>query len=83
MPPFASHHELWQAFTAGELWTVPSERWSPLVSRGVITGEQARKFGSQGVIGSHLEMIRRRDGFKGFDQSGVSSIIRDTDARRS
>ncbi|MCI0565597.1 hypothetical protein L0Y46_00205, partial [bacterium] len=33
------------------------------------------------AIGSHLELIERRDGFKGFNSKGVSDIIRRTDPR--
>ena len=40
-----------------------------------------RKFRTQGAPGSHLEILQRWDGFKGFNKTGVSNIIRATDAR--
>jgi hypothetical protein len=35
-----------------------------------------------GALGSHLENLERNDGFKGFNQKGVSDIIARTDPRR-
>ena len=34
------------------------------------------------ALGSHLENLERNDGFKGFNQQGVSDIIARTDPRR-
>ena len=31
-----------------------------------------------GAIGSHLELIQRSEGFRGFNQSSVSAIIKAT-----
>ena len=33
-------------------------------------------------LGSHLEILERNDGFKGFNQTGVSEIILKTDPRK-
>ena len=41
-----------------------------------------RQFREQGTIGSHLENLERNDGFKGFNQTGVSEIIAATDPRK-
>ena len=35
----------------------------------------------RGAVGSHLENLERHDGYKGFNQHGVSDIIKRTDAR--
>jgi hypothetical protein len=34
-------------------------------------------------LGSHLEILERNDGYKGFNQTGVSDIIARTDPRKS
>jgi hypothetical protein len=36
---------------------------------------------AQGAIGSHLENLQRKGGFKGFNQKSVSVIIQATDPR--
>jgi hypothetical protein len=36
-----------------------------------------------GAIGSHLENLERNDGYKGFNQTGVSDIIARTDPRKA
>jgi len=36
---------------------------------------------SEGALGSHLENLQRRGGFKGFNQKSVSAIIQATDPR--
>jgi hypothetical protein len=35
----------------------------------------------EGAVGSHLENLQRRGGFKGFNQKSVSVIIEATDPR--
>ena len=81
MKPFSDFHFLRQAFTQGEQWKVRSDRIDQLLSLGSINQEQYQKFSSQGAIGSHLEDIERREGFKGFNQRSVSAIIQATDPR--
>ncbi|MGC4044904.1 MAG: hypothetical protein QM758_14010 [Armatimonas sp.] len=83
MAPFTDLPYLWQAFTRGEPWPVPAERLEPLVTAGHITAEQSEKFATEGALGSHLEILQRWEGFKGFNKTAVSSIIRDTDARKN
>jgi hypothetical protein len=34
-----------------------------------------------GALGSHLETLERNDAYKGFNQTGISQIIRQTDPR--
>jgi hypothetical protein len=82
MKPFTDFTYLRQAFTEGERWGVPGERIDLLLSKGLITPAQAETFRAEGAIGSHLENLERNDGFKGFDQDGVSEIIAATDPRR-
>jgi len=82
MKPFTDFAYLRQAFTEGEKWRVPDLRIDRLISQGLITPLQAEKFRSEGAIGSHLENLERNDGFKGFNQNGVSEIIAATDPRR-
>jgi hypothetical protein len=82
MAPFTTLPMLWQAFTLAELWQVPQERLDPLVATGAITPAQAEKFATTGATGSHLEILQRWEGFKGFNKTGISGIIHDTDARR-
>jgi hypothetical protein len=82
MKPFTDFAYLRQAFTEGETWPVADQRVDRLLTQGLITPEQAEKFRAEGAIGSHLENLERNDGFKGFNQDGVSEIIAATDPRR-
>lgn len=82
MKPFTDFAYLRQAFTEGERWTVAEKRIARLLDRKLITPEQAETFRRDGAIGSHLENLERNDGFKGFNQHGVSEIIAATDPRK-
>jgi hypothetical protein len=82
MKPFTDFPHLRQAFTEGERWKVRPERIERLLTKGLITADQARQFRENGALGSHLENLERNDGFKGFNQTGVSEIIAATDPRR-
>ena len=82
MKPFSDFPFLKQAFTEGERWPVRPERVDRLVRAGLITAEQADKFIKEGAIGSHLENLQRKGGFKGFNQKSVSVIIEATDPRK-
>lgn len=82
MAPFTDLPFLKQAFTKAELWPVAPERIAALQEQGLITPEQAEGFRTGGAAGSHLEILQRWDGFKGFNKTGVSAIIKETDARR-
>lgn len=81
MEPFSSFPFLRQAFTKGEHWQVPPRRIENLLDAGLITKEQADKFLAQGAVGSHMENLQRREGYKGFNQRNVSFIIEKTDPR--
>ena len=81
MKPFSDFPFLKQAFTEGERWPVRRERAERLLHAGMITEAQFREFTTQGAIGSHLENLQRKGGFKGFNQKSVSAIIEATDPR--
>ena len=81
MEPFSNFSYLKQAFTEGERWQVSNERVLKLKDENKISLQQAEKFLTKGVIGSHLENLQRREGFKGFNQHNVSKIIKRTDPR--
>jgi hypothetical protein len=81
MKPFTDFSYLRQAFTEGEVWPVDESRIARLLSSGQITSAQAERFRTQGALGSHLENLERNEGFKGFNQKGVSDIIARTDPR--
>ncbi len=81
MRPFSDFAFLKQAFTEGERWPVRPERVATLLLTGLITPEQADGFIRNGALGSHLENLQRKGGFKGFNQKAVSAIIAATDPR--
>jgi hypothetical protein len=81
MKPFSDFAFLKQAFTEGERWPVDPERVKSLLAKNLITEEQATVFIRSGAIGSHLENLQRKGGFKGFNQKSVSVIIEATDPR--
>lgn len=83
MKPFTDFEFLRQAFTQGEMWPVAPERLEAALAEGYITAEQAEKFRREGALGSHLEILQRDEGYKGFNQTGVSEIIQRTDPRRA
>ena len=81
MPPFTNFDYLRQSFTEGERWEVSPARIERLLDTGAIDADQAQRFRIDGAIGSHLEVLERNDGFKGFNQTGISDIILKTDPR--
>ncbi len=82
MRPFSDFPFLKQAFTEGERWRVARERLDRIKAAGLITDDQLQKFANEGAIGSHLENLQRKGGFKGFNQKSVSVIIEATDPRK-
>ncbi|MBI3875813.1 MAG: hypothetical protein HY300_07620 [Verrucomicrobia bacterium] len=82
MKPFSDFEFLRQAFTEGERWPVCQARAQRLLDAGSITKEQFDEFVTNGAIGSHLENLQRRGGFKGFNQQSVSVIIAAVDPRK-
>jgi hypothetical protein len=82
MKPFSDFPFLKQAFTEGERWKVDPRRVAALVAKGLITTAQGEGFVKDGAIGSHLENLERKGGFKGFNQQAVSAIIAATDPRK-
>lgn len=83
MPPFSSFPHLKQAFTVGEKWRVDLMRAKVLLDQKKITLPEYEKFIAHGAIGSHLENLQRREGYKGFNKDNVSVIIKGTDPRLS
>ncbi|RBP45035.1 hypothetical protein DES53_10330 [Roseimicrobium gellanilyticum] len=81
MKPFSDLPFLKQAFTEGERWKVRPERAQKLLNEGLITQQQYDTFVRDGAIGSHLENLQRKGGFKGFNQKSVSAIIAAVDPR--
>ena len=82
MKPFSAFPFLRQAFTAGERWAVDRRRLDRALELGLIDAAQHAKFLEEGAIGSHLENLQRREGFKGFNQKSVSAILQAVDPRR-
>lgn len=81
MPPFSNFPHLKQEFTQGEIWMVSADELKILERDHLISPEHLEGFRKEGTIGSHLEIIQRGEGFKGFNQEAVSDIIRRTDPR--
>ncbi len=81
MKPFSEFDFLKQAFTEGERWPVRPERAQRLLDAGLINSAQHAQFVEHGAIGSHLENLQRKGGFKGFNQKSVSAILSATDPR--
>lgn len=82
MKPFSDFPFLKQAFTEGEHWPVNPARVDTLLRKGLITPAQADGFIKNGAVGSHLENLERKGGFKGFNQKSVSAIISAVDPRK-
>jgi hypothetical protein len=80
--PFSNFEFLKQAFNDGEMWSVVKNRIYELERSGKIEKEDYDRFLNNGALGSHLESIERRQGFKGFNQNSVSVIIKETDPRK-
>ena len=81
MAPFSDFPHLFQQLTVGEWWPVRSDRIDRLQAQGLITPEAAADFRKRGAIGSHLENLERNQGYKGFNQPGISEVLRIIDPR--
>lgn len=81
MDPFSNFSYLKQAFTKGEIWPVSPLKVKRLVEMGKISSTEGERFLQKGALGSHLENLERREGYKGFNKKNVSSIIKKTDPR--
>lgn len=81
MKPFTDFPFLRQCFTEGEHWAVDRERIERAFGAGLLTREQADRFALDGAVGSHMEILERNDGYRGFNQTGINDIIRKTDPR--
>ncbi|HUG18519.1 MAG TPA: hypothetical protein VMM56_06040 [Planctomycetaceae bacterium] len=83
MKPFTDFDFLRQSFTQGEQWPVAESRIQSLLADGLISEAEAATFRKEGALGSHLEVLERNEGFKGFNQTGINEIILATDPRHS
>ncbi|MBY8998099.1 MAG: hypothetical protein KGD60_10225 [Candidatus Thorarchaeota archaeon] len=83
LTPFSDFHFLKQLFTESERRHVEPSRLENTLGVGRLTKEQSGLFKNKGAISSHLEIIQRSEGFKGFNQDSVSVIIKETDPRTS
>lgn len=81
MAPFTDFEHLRQAFTLGQRWPVSEQRLAAAIGAGFITNEDAERFRSEMVIGSHLEILERNHGYKGFNKTGISDIILETNPK--
>ncbi len=81
LKPFSNFPFLKQAFSTSEIWEVDQSRINKLTKNNQISSEQAIKFRDHGGIGSVFENIQRRKGFKGFNKTKVSNIIKRIDPR--
>lgn len=82
MKPFSDFPFLRQAFTEAERWPIQRARADRLLGLGWIDPAQHERFLAEGAVGSHLENLQRREGFKGFNQQAVGAVIAATDPRR-
>ena len=81
--PFTYFEHLKQSFTRGQVWPVHPRTIETALARGGINAEQAQRFRTAGATGSHLEVLERNEGYKGFNQTGISDIIARTDPRNA
>jgi hypothetical protein len=81
MRPFSSFTFLQQAFVESERRSINLERLNKLTKEGLLDEDKKRNFEANGAISSHIEIIERGQGFKGFNQDSVSVIIKETDPR--
>jgi hypothetical protein len=82
MKPFSDFPFLKQAFSKGEIWPVEPWRLDFALRQGWILPDEAEKFRKEGAIGSHLEILQRKEGYKGFNQQAVSAILAEVDPRK-
>jgi hypothetical protein len=65
------------------MWPVDPQRIDAVLSTGLISADDAERFRTAGALGSHLEILQRDEGYKGFNQTGIDEIILKTDPRRA
>jgi hypothetical protein len=81
MAPFSNFPHLFQQLTEGERWPVRPDRIEALQRAGQISEVEAADFRQHGAIGSHLENLERNQGYKGFNQPGISEVLQIIDPR--
>ncbi|MDD1743301.1 MAG: hypothetical protein LUO85_01590, partial [Methanomassiliicoccales archaeon] len=78
MDPFSDFTFLRQLFTIGETWRVDEPWLDGLRKTGHFDKTKLDEFMMSGAVGSHLELIQRAWGFKGFNQNSVTAILNAT-----
>ncbi len=78
MTPFSDFPFLRQLFTVGEEWSVDGLRATQIRDSGRVEKDWIDMMEKKGALGSHMELTQRASGFKGFNQSSVSAIIKAT-----
>jgi hypothetical protein len=83
MKRFSDFPHLKQAFTEGEIWSVPPARLERAERAGFVSHAQVERLSREGALGSHFEVLERNAGYKGFNQDGINRIILATDPRHA
>lgn len=78
LEPLHESEQLIQGWTKGEIWGVDPKRVQVLVQNGQINPAQAEYFLANGAIGSHLETLECKEGYKGFEKNSLSAFIKQT-----
>ena len=81
MAPFSNMPHLYQELTLGDWDAVDPTRIDALEAAGHIDAAEAERLRMDGSIVTHLENIERNNGFKGFNRSGIDSVLRKLDPR--
>ncbi|MFT4552345.1 MAG: hypothetical protein ACI9S8_000970 [Chlamydiales bacterium] len=78
LEPLHESERFKQGWTKGEIWGVDPKRVQVLVQNAHISSPQAEEFLGNGVIGSHLEILECKEGYKGFDKNSLGAFIKQT-----
>lgn len=81
--PLSDFPHLRQAYSVGQRWPVVPGRLQSLIKDGYLSDEKANVFTRVGAIGSHLEVIERNEGFKGFSPHRYDNLEAMIDLRQS
>jgi len=81
MKPFSDFAYLRQELTLGQWRAVDPRRIDRLLQDGHLSSQEAEDFQLNGAIATHLENLERNEGYKGFNQPGIDSVLRIIDPR--
>lgn len=79
MSPFSSFPFLYQELTVGAPAPVDPARVDLLERDGHLTADEAEAIRLNGYIATHLENIKRNQGYKGFNKPGIDGVLRALD----